>query len=639
MEAPDNRTLPPRADAAQVAQDAPWRPCEGLAPGGQLELLEAPGTALGFDGRGYAAPPPAAPAVGPSLGTLRDVSPGTPDPAAVAAGAGPPGQLRLDLAEWDAIEQLTLWGRRRVAGALATRSGTMTPARAAAIEAGEQLAGGTQDNLGKCCHGTRIGAASPALYRTPRGKLVWSGLVRCGDRCCPVCGPAYAQKSSHRTGALIDRWLASDAGGLLDPDAWMLTLAPPHAMTDAIAASVDDLYRIEQLFMRTPEWRAFALRWQLARRDERGRYQPLAGVVPYLDASFGGANGAHVHFHTLLLVGGARVTGEQRRACALRATAGRRPDADDVEALIAWEHRAQRIADDYARAVDPSSRWLDAPMRALDQHERCMLLDRFAADAGLLVALTRVIQSVKPMQLERFRRPSIFATDDEAAAAKRAAARAAELAQYTSLEQPPPPREDRNAPREVPCHVAPSALQLTPGEDAARYFTAWGLESELGASPLKGRSHLRLLDAAGAGVAFAGATWQQWREAVRGRRWARGLGAALRRLGLDDAAVSAWAAAKQAERDELRAERERRAAERERRPVELPPVLAPLSVVVPWYLWGAAHVAGLEVVEQLAVAVADAGGDAQQAVIDLCWRYQSEANARARARGRPPPPS
>jgi len=542
---------------------------------------------LGLDGRSYAPPalPTAAGEAGPSLGTLRAKTWGERPPAFPVHG--PPAQLRLGLDEWDAIEPLTRWGRRRVAAALAERVGELTAKRAAAIEDGRQRPGGTQDNLAKCCYGMRQSSStSPAMWRTPRGKIVWSGLVRCGDRCCPECGVNWAQATSHKVGCLIARWLGSDAGGLLDPDAWMLTLAPPHALSDAIGVSVDDLQTIYDRFVRCAAWRRFALRWGLAHEDDDGRYRKHAAVVPFLDAAFGGDNGAHVHYHTLLLVGGARVSGEERRSAALRASAGPRPEDDDVEAVIAWEHRAQRIEDDRLNALDPSSRWEAAPLRALDRHERAVLLDRIAADAGLWSALVEIIQDVKPRRVELFGK------------------RKGEL---------------------VPQWVARSALQLTPGEDAARYFTAWGLESELGASPLKGRSHLRLLDAAGAGVPLAGNTWKAWREAVRGRRWARGLGPAMKRLGIDDDDVSEWATAKQAERDERRA----RAA------VEPLPVFAPVAIVVPHYLWGAAVVVGVDVVEHVACAAADAGEDAQAAVSALLWRYQTEANARARER--PPP--
>lgn len=576
MQPPDPTTLPDPPDAGEQLGFA-LSAASGLslAPGSAWRADDAGGQ-LGLDGRAYAPQGPAgastAEAVDPSLGTLREVSWDTPVRPPEGPASEPSRQVRLRLHgdEWDEIPALAQWDRARVAGRLGNAVA---------------LAAGKQDNLAKCCHGTRVTAsANPSAYRTDRGKWVWSGLATCRDRCCPRCGPTWARQTSQAVGALLDRWLHGDESGLTDPDAWMLSIAPPRTLDEDLERTLDDLYMIIEEFLACDAWRAFALKYGLAHVDERSRWRRHAAVVPFLDVTFGGRTGCHPHFHILLMPSAARVAGADRRRAAEQASAGRRPE--DPDAVPSWEKRAQRVADDRALALDPLSRWDDAPLRALDQHERCTLLERFAADAGLYHALVEIIQQNKPRERAPFkdRRRGIEKGDL------------------------------------VPIFCSKHALRLSPGEDAERYFSAWGLDSELGAGPLKGKSHLRLLDAAAAGVDLAGEAWQLWRAAVKGRQWAPGLGAARRRLHVSDEDVSAYAQRKQAERDAAN-----------------PPTLVePVLVTIPHYLWSAALLVGLDNLERAAAAAADAGGDAQEAVSALCWANQVEANRRTRER--PPPP-
>lgn len=172
-----------------------------------------------------------------------------------------------------------------------------------------------------------------------------------------------------------------------------------------------------------------------------------------------------------------------------------------------------------------------------------------------------------------------------------------------------------------------ACLRLTPGEDAASYFTAWGMSSEVTQSPVKARSHLRLLDAAGAGDDEAGAEFQSWREATRGRAWLSGLTDALRRQGITADDVAADHRERQHERDAIR---DALVVLGRAEPL---PVFRELSLVVPSYLWPAAVAMGLEDVEAIADRADAAGADPQAWVLDsLHLRWQTMV-----ARGRPPP--
>ena len=514
---------------------------------------------LGLDGRSYAPGAPGAPADreadAPSLGPLHGV---------LHAGLPAPVQLVLDLADTTAIPILPLWERRRQAAALATRPG----------EAPDRQSAGPQDRMGKCCNNVRReGNASPTMYRTERGGWSWGLVVRCNEWCCPSCGPRRARDTAAQLAAILDDWQGNTAGGLLVPDAWMLTLTVPHelpgARTDGrrrayrdadVASTVGTLYEAHAIFLRSRAWRAFCRRFG------------IASTVRVLDAVFGGDSGAHPHFHVAVLPAAAQVTGEERRAAAIA-----RPDVVvDLAASEADQQRARelgaRIRAARARALDPATSWPAADLPTLDADER----------ATVLRYLERDIR-------EAWR----DAVEDWTGA----------------------------RPTSTAC------LRLTPGDDAARYFTAWGLSNEVGATPIKARSHLRLLDAAAAGHADAGAAFVEWREATAGRAWVTGLGRTRRRLGLTTDDVAAHA--KQAQLDRDNHHRALVAAE-----LAEPIVLVrPLSLVVPGYLWtGAAHV-GFDTLERLADYADAEGLPVQQTIIDACLGGVRDL----RRRGRPPP--
>lgn len=525
----------------------PQTPDTVPAPAGQLVWpVDGVAAQLGLDGRAYAPraacsasdAPPDPEGAGPSLGPLHGL---------LRADPAPPVQLVLDLADLDAIPVLPLWERRRQAAALASRPGQGTARQTE----------GPQDRMAKCCNLVRREAsASPTMFRTERGAWSWSLVVRCNEWCCPSCGPRRARDTAAQLGAILDSWQHNDAGGLLVPDAWMLTLTVPHELPgrpdrprtyrDAdVASTVSTLYEAHALFVRSRAWRAFCRRFG------------ISSTVRVLDAVFGGPSGAHPHFHLALLPAAAQVTGDERRAAAIQ-----RPDVDVDLAESEQEQAArralgERIRAARARALDPDASWPDADLPQLDDDERGTVLRYLERDVR-----------------EAWR----DAVEDWTGA----------------------------RPSSTAC------LRLTPGDDSSRYFTAWGLSNEVTATPIKARSHLRLLDAAGAGHAAAGAAFVEWREATAGRSWVTGLGRTRRRLGLTADDVAAHAKAAQLERDNHHREL---VAAHLAEPIVL---VKPLSLVIPSYLWAAAAHVGFDVLERLA-DYADANGlPPQETLIDAC---------------------
>lgn len=566
MTPPDDRTLPPEPDAAQDAQGAfvLAPPVVGLACAGALS--DEPGAQLGLDGRSWAPLPREAPRSVPLHGLPDAGGQDDPDRPPERPTAGPPAQAVFDLVD---VPQLGLWDRKRVAGALAQRPGQQTPK--------QQQRPGPHDRLSKCCHGVRVKAdESPQLFRTDRGKLVWQGLMSCEEKCCPKCGVSWAHDTCNTLGAVFEAWLSADP----QHDVWMLSLAIPHARTDDVRQLVRALYEMAPTFFRTSEWRAFARRFDIG----QGK------VVRIIDSTHGGDNGAHPHWHIALLVDGVTITGAERRDAAINHARAhlRAPDDDATDAERAAYAKAMKRADeDQARALNGYTTWNDAPLTALDRRERQIVLASLAARYGLWSAWVDTVRDWLGPERARF---------------------------------------GRNRGELQPRHVARSALRLTPGEDASRYFTAWGLESEIGGTPIKARSHLRLLDAAGAGVVGAGDAWVTWREAMKRKSWAIGVTRACRATGVTAAMVEAYRKRKQDERDAAR--------ERAGQPVER---VKPFWVVVPSLLWEAACLVGLDVIERIACEAVDAGAPAQDAVTRACWAVQPEVNRRALARARPPP--
>lgn len=175
--------------------------------------------------------------------------------------------------------------------------------------------------------------------------------------------------------------------------------------------------------------------------------------------------------------------------------------------------------------------------------------------------------------------------------------------------------------------VGAEALKLSPGEKAAGYFTAWGLADEVGATPQKARSHLRLLDAAGAGVEGAGAAFVHWYLSTQGKQWVTGLGDLRARLEITDEDIEAHAA-------ELRAARDAAAAARGE-PVVF---VKPLQVEIPDALFASALSLGWASVHDVCNRADVEGVPVQLALVDaLCAERRRLELLRARSRAGPAP--
>lgn len=171
------------------------------------------------------------------------------------------------------------------------------------------------------------------------------------------------------------------------------------------------------------------------------------------------------------------------------------------------------------------------------------------------------------------------------------------------------------------------ALQLQPCEDAAAYFTKWGLAEEVGAAALKSDTHLTLLQKCADGDDVAGAAFIAWRYAVDGRQWVTGLADTLDALGVTDTDVELYA-------DEQRRKREKVLAEEGK----LPEPRIPLALSIPATLYTAALKLGWDVVIDLVERGEAAGDDPQHTLIASLMSTNSETNRTANARDGCNPP-
>lgn len=465
----DEATTPPRQtrdrapDAlSSLLRDATPPAPAAPTPGGQLVL---PGHAgqLGLDGRVYApvvvGAPPSGEAASSSLGPLHHVShdpDAPPDPGPVATL---PGQLTLAPELFEATAQVSMWRRLDVARAL--------------------LDGRTDSNRDAKCQRTRFAADGiVGVTRHASGKYSLAGVISCDRMTCPACGPRRARALASKLAVAIAKHHRAPFA-----DTWMLTLAPPHVAGDAPATSVQRLYDACALFLRSAEWRRFA------------KAHGVVGKVRALDATHGGRNGLHAHFHIAVFVENAGISsawepsGEQPRRA-------KRTDDEFVDAMV----RALTASPVASSATDMFRLW--EPLRMSDETRR----------AAYLAELGEVL-------IPGWERACL-----EAGIAVR----------------------DRTAFRR-------HALTLSPSENAAAYFTKWGLADEVGAPTAKGNSHLRLLDICAAGGRdgdVAGDLYRSFREAVDGYTWVSGLADICKRLAVTDDDAAAYIA-------ELRAKREK----------------------------------------------------------------------------------
>jgi hypothetical protein len=261
----------------------------------------------------------------------------------------------------------------------------------------------------------------------------------------------------------------------------MLTLAPPHYADESSAIAVERLYRAGELFHRSGAWRAFARRWA------------IVGKVRVLDATHGGANGSHPHFHALLFARQAWMPSwwqegsEQRERRERRERRFERWESDvDDELVDAWV----------------AASW--APMREAP----------VSSMLSSITALRMVDRVTRERFLDEVREPLLDAWEQACLAA---GIRIADRAAFRAR-----------------------SLKLSPSEEASAYVVKWGLADEVGAPTAKARSHLRLLDLVRAGHDRAGDIYRAWREAVHGVTWVTGLADICARLGVTDDDADAY---------------------------------------------------------------------------------------------------
>lgn len=336
-------------------------------------------------------------------------------------------------------------------------------------------------------------------------------------------------------------------------DVWMLTLAPPHYADEAGELVVERLYRATEILWRKNAWRRFA--------DQHG----VVGRVRVLDATHGGANGSHPHFHVALFV--QRALMPTTWTPSARARRGRvrfaSTDGDLVESLV---------------------RALTAPAPVDGTSLTSSLL-------STIQPLRMAARDTRAAYLDELRGDLLDAWEASC--------------------------REAGIPIEQHAAFRSRSLLLSPSEDAASYFVKWGLADEVGAPTNKQRSHLRLLDLVAAGVDRAGDVYRAWRRAVHGRTWVTGLGDICTRLGVTDDDATAYLA-------ELRRRRERQ-LELAGTPALVVPELA---LVVKSHLFPAALRLGWEQVfalcDQLAAA-ARAADDVQAELDRVLWRHLSSS--------------
>lgn len=503
MTAPAKQKVAGPYDAPQASADA-----TAIGPGGQLAIPGTPGAQLGLDGRDYA--PLSRDAANSSLGPSHEVLHGTG--AGPERGAPSPhgAQLALDLDAWEASPQLSVWARLKVAHDL--------------------LRYGEFDRDAKCCR-TRFAHDAPAVARRgASGAWSLSGVIKCGQWTCPCCGVHRARETAAKLGVAMQRHLAKRDAYNPDawPDVWMLTLALPHAATTTTEHVVDQLYDASARFWRSRAWRRFEKRWGIVAR------------VRVLDATHGGKNGSHPHFHIALF-----------------------PTAASVDTFGAIGHKLQKkwnVRDGALVLAQLDGAMPLVPLRSVEPAVR----DRFLAElrVGLLPAWEECVRA--------------------------AGATIANVGDFRL-----------------------HSLKISGSEQAAAYFTKWGLADEVGAPTAKTRNHLRLLDAVAGDVRGAAVTFKRWRRAVVGHAWVSGLADLCTLYNVTDDDAHAYVLARKEQRDE----------DLRRRGEPVPESVPELQLVVRSHLYEAALALGWERVFAECDAWSKAGADVQRELDAFLWSH------------------
>lgn len=327
----------------------------------------------------------------------------------------------------------------------------------------------TDSNREAKCQRTRFARdADVGIRRSSSGKWSTRNVIQCGKMTCPVCGVRRARSVASRIGACMQRHRAG-----IECDVWMLTLSPRHTADVPLELALQRLYDAAAVFFRSAGWRAFA------------REHDVCARVRVLDATHGGRNGCHPHFHIALFP----------RSAMISTTWS--PEPQDV---IRYQRERDQWSDE---AIDKFVRAICAYGERAPEPERPFELWRLWQP---LRTQSREIRGA--FLAERAREDLIPAWRD--------------ACRKVGIEIP-----DERA-------FARRALTLSPSEDAAAYFTKWGLADEVASSPQKAKSHLRLLDLVEAGHDTAGDLYVEFRRAVSGKQWVAGLGDAMAELGVHD---------------------------------------------------------------------------------------------------------
>jgi len=414
-----------------------------------------------------------------------------------------PAQLALDLDAWEEAPQLSMWARLAVQRDL--------------------LSFGEWDRYAKCGWVRFKREADVGGKRRESGSWSATNVIRCGYPGCPWCGTTLAQSRAAQLGACMDRHLNSGDG---DSDVWMLTPTIPHYATDSASVVVEQLYAAHSLFAKTREWRDFVKQWGL-----------LGNGVRCLDATAGGGDGLHAHFHIALFA----------TRAGLPTSEAWRLDLDDKAQVSQWLIPGDGIERFWAASVAENIDVL--PLDLATQ------LRQF----GIWRKLKHCPQRVRERYMQEIAAPLVVAWE-----------RCCDAVGVRIVNR------DR---------FHRTALKLTPSENAASYFVGWMLADEVTQSVSKDRNPLRLLDAVKAGIKGAAFTYKQFRRAVDGRQWVTGITDLRRRLGVTDEDVQAYA-------DERRRKRELE-LEREGNPVKKK---RELNLLIRAHLFPAVHALGWDAV-------------------------------------------
>jgi hypothetical protein len=491
-----------------------------FARAGQLALPGRAGLSpaqLGLDGAPYAIEARSAePSLGPDTpGFARGHEP------AAAADVPPPGrdvarsarQLELWDVTWgQSPPQLSIWPAMRVRQAL-------VPPRQAK------------------CQRVRYRAESEVeLHRSSSGRWRLKNTISCQRYTCPVCGRRRCERAAGQLGACFEAHRKAHPDG----DQWMLTLAPPHRASDELGEVMRWAYDASSRLWRSREWRSLAEDYQIRAR------------VRVLDATHGGANGSHPHFHVALFVDAGRVP--------LRRLA--RHQWNDQVATF----RAERARRRRAREAMPRRSTELRRAQEVDREWELLEGERLTA----LRAFVEVLEGA-----------AVDDQDDERVRLRDQpqGVRAAFLRELESRLRPAWRRE--LAAVGCPHAVGEHALRLSASERAEAYFVKWGLAQEVGLPTAKSRSHLRLLDVVVAQLGeqsdVAGDLYRGFVRATKGRAWVTGLSDACRTLGVDEDSAAEYVARQR--------EREEQQREREGKPPR--PEVPELHLIVRSRLWGA----------------------------------------------------